>query len=66
VLGDGYNRFVKEKSIHQGEVKSIVDQLLRRRQFMISSNDTNVLFEIDRCDWEKKFGLQLALRRHCP
>jgi DNA mismatch repair protein MutL len=52
--------------VPQGEVKSIVDQLLRCRQFMISPNDTNVLFEIDRCDWEKKFGLQLALRRHCP
>ncbi|MDR1591216.1 MAG: DNA mismatch repair endonuclease MutL [Puniceicoccales bacterium] len=46
--------------IPQDEVKSLVDQLLRCRQFMMSPNDTNVLFEIDRCDLDKKFGLQLT------
>jgi hypothetical protein len=46
--------------IPQDEVKILVDQLLRCRQFMMSPNDTNVLFEIDRCGLDKKFGLQLT------
>jgi DNA mismatch repair protein MutL len=50
----------KFQPVQRDEVEGLVDQLLHCRQFMISPNDTNVLFEIDRCDWERKFGLQLA------
>jgi DNA mismatch repair protein MutL len=51
----------KFQSVQRDEVEGLVDQLLHCRQFMISPNDTNVLFEIDRCDWERKFGLQSAV-----
>ncbi|MDR2812457.1 MAG: DNA mismatch repair endonuclease MutL [Puniceicoccales bacterium] len=49
----------KFQPVQQDEVKGLIDQLLRCQQFMISPNDTNVLFEIDCCDLDKKFGLQL-------
>jgi DNA mismatch repair ATPase MutL len=50
----------KFQPVQRDEVEGLVDQLLHCRQFMISPNDTNVLFEIDRCDWERKFGVQLV------
>ncbi|MDR2371619.1 MAG: DNA mismatch repair endonuclease MutL [Puniceicoccales bacterium] len=50
----------KFQPVQRDEVEGLVGQLLRCRQFMISPGDTNVLFEIDRCDWERKFGVQLA------
>jgi DNA mismatch repair protein MutL len=50
----------KFQPVPRDEVEGLVSQLLHCHQFMISPNDTNVLFEIDRCDWERKFGLQLT------
>ncbi|MDR0740929.1 MAG: DNA mismatch repair endonuclease MutL [Puniceicoccales bacterium] len=50
----------KFQPVPQDEVEGLVNRLLHCHQFMISPNDTNVLFEIDRCDWERKFGLQLT------
>jgi DNA mismatch repair protein MutL len=48
------------------EVPHLLTQLLDCRQFMISPSDTNVLFEMDRCDIGKKFGLQLTPKRYYP
>ncbi|MDR3317475.1 MAG: DNA mismatch repair endonuclease MutL [Puniceicoccales bacterium] len=53
------------QSVGQGEVKILIDQLLHCYQFMIAPDNTNVLFEIDRCDFAKKFGLQLTPKRYC-
>ncbi|MDR0590443.1 MAG: DNA mismatch repair endonuclease MutL [Puniceicoccales bacterium] len=52
--------------ICQEEVKILLKCLFRCRQFMISPDHTNVLFEIDRCDFAKKFGLQSALKGYDP
>ncbi|MDR1366500.1 MAG: DNA mismatch repair endonuclease MutL [Puniceicoccales bacterium] len=46
------------------EIRPLVSQLLRCRQFLISPTGTNVLFEIDRCDLEKKFGLQSTPKQY--
>ncbi|MDR0417963.1 MAG: DNA mismatch repair endonuclease MutL [Puniceicoccales bacterium] len=46
------------------EIRPFVSQLLRCRQFLISPMGTNVLFEIDRCDLEKKFGLQSVPKQY--
>jgi DNA mismatch repair protein MutL len=55
----------KFQPVPPDEVKILLNQLLRCRQFMISPSDSNVLFEIDRCDIAKKFGLQLTPKRYC-
>jgi DNA mismatch repair protein MutL len=50
----------------QEEVKVLLKQLFFCRQFMISPDRTNVLFEIDGCDFAKKFGLQSAPKGYDP
>jgi DNA mismatch repair protein MutL len=51
---------VKFHPMRPEEISILIEQLFRCQQFMIAPDNTNVLFEIDRCDFAKKFGLQLA------
>ncbi|MDR1303272.1 MAG: DNA mismatch repair endonuclease MutL [Puniceicoccales bacterium] len=52
--------------VRQEDVKILLGQLFHCPQFMISPDRTNVLFEIDGCDFAKKFGLQSASKGYDP
>jgi hypothetical protein len=47
------------------EICFLISQLLRCQQFLISPTGSNVLFEFDRRNFEKKFGLQLTPKVYC-
>ena len=46
------------------EIQGLMMRLLRCQQFLVAPGDSNVLFEIDQRDLEKKFGLQSSNRMY--
>jgi hypothetical protein len=56
---------LKFQPINEEDVKILIRQLLQCRQWTISPSNRSVLFAIDRCDFEKKFGLQLTPKQYC-
>jgi DNA mismatch repair ATPase MutL len=57
---------LKFQPVSEEDVKILVRRLLQCRPRAISSADRDVFFAIDRCDLEKKFGLQLTPKHYCP
>jgi DNA mismatch repair protein MutL len=56
---------LKFQPMGEGEVKALIYRLLHCQQFVLSPTNMNVLFEVERCDFEKKFGLQLTPKQYC-
>ncbi|MDR1434953.1 MAG: DNA mismatch repair endonuclease MutL [Puniceicoccales bacterium] len=56
---------LKFQPIEEDNVKMLIYRLLQCRQFVLSPSNINVLFEVERCDLEKKFGLQLTPKQYC-
>jgi DNA mismatch repair protein MutL len=48
--------------VRDSEVQPLVSQLLQCKEFFTAPTGSNVLFEIDRRDIEKKFGIQFGLQ----